>query len=111
MISKKNKLSAVDFSNLKSGKPVKNVKNAYFSLKIYPPTSVNPRFGVIVSTKVDKRSVVRNRIKRAIFGFLGRKLEQIALYNYVFIVFPTAAKANNEQILQELETIFPNSKL
>ncbi len=110
MISKKNKLTSERLLSLKSGKPVKNVKNAYFSLKIFTSTGTNPRFSVIVSTKVDKRSVVRNHIKRIIFGFLSAKLTEIPLYDYIFIVYPAAAKIDKEQLLRELEITFLNPK-
>lgn len=49
----------------------------------FAPTAGEPRVAVVVSKKVDKRAVVRNRIRRRLFaamrdlGFLDRKQDVI----------------------------------
>lgn len=42
--------------------------SAYFSLKaLYKPEAVIPRFGVVVSKKIDKRAVYRNTMRRRVY--------------------------------------------
>ncbi|MHB8903834.1 MAG: ribonuclease P protein component [Patescibacteria group bacterium] len=47
------------------------------------------RFGILINTKVSKKAVIRNKIKRQIRAILESKLENISLgYDLVIIVFP-----------------------
>lgn len=66
------------------------------------------RLGISISTKVSKRAVVRNRIKRQIkaaFRFLLPKLSPG--WRLVVVVQPSAAqqKCDYQQFLQELEQL------
>lgn len=64
------------------------------------------RIGITVSTKVSKRAVVRNRIKRRIRAALRELLPGFAMgWMIVIIVQPVAAKCNYKEILQELKQL------
>ncbi|GAB4474314.1 MAG: hypothetical protein OHK0037_35140 [Elainellaceae cyanobacterium] len=64
------------------------------------------RIGITVSTKVSKRAVVRNRIKRRIRAALRDLLPGFATdWMIVVIVQPVAVKCNYKEILQELKQL------
>lgn len=66
-----------------------------------------PRLGVAVSKKVDKRAVGRNRIKRVARDLFRRERHQLPPGDYVLIAQPGAAALDNAalrtQCLQLLE--------
>ena len=69
-----------------------------------PPTQI----GISVSTKVSKRAVVRNRLKRQISAALHQLLPQLSPgWRLVVIVQPKAAEQEcvTQQFLQELEQL------
>jgi ribonuclease P protein component len=88
----------------------------HFTLRaLKPPRSKVPssdtastKIGISISTKVSKRAVVRNRIKRQITAALWHLLPQLAPgWRLVIIVKPIAAETEcvSRQFLQELEQL------
>ncbi|HLO87350.1 MAG TPA: ribonuclease P protein component [Nostocaceae cyanobacterium] len=79
--------------------------------------STNPastKIGISISTKVSKRSVVRNRIKRQISAALHQLLPKLAPgWRLVIVVKPTAAesKCGSQQFLQELEQLLAQTEV
>jgi ribonuclease P protein component len=70
--------------------------------------------GVSISTKVSKRAVVRNRIKRQITAAMQQLLPRLAPgWKLVVIVKPTAAesKCGSQQFLQELEQLLAQTEV
>ncbi len=67
---------------------------------IIPPLSAG-RVGVVVSKKVSKLAVQRNRIKR-LMREQFRKLAHPNGFDFVVIAIPKAAKADNQQLTKEL---------
>lgn len=66
MLAKKYRLPwGVRFDNSRS------FSGAFFLAKVESNSLLLNRFGVIVSKKIDKRAVVRNRIKRLIYTAVG----------------------------------------
>jgi ribonuclease P protein component len=66
------------------------------------------KIGISISTKVSKRAVVRNRIKRQIAAAFYQLLPKLAPgWRLVVIVKPTAAELGcvSQQFLQELEQL------
>ncbi|WP_448599434.1 ribonuclease P protein component [Thermoleptolyngbya sp.] len=64
------------------------------------------RIGITVSTKVSKRAVVRNRIKRRIRAALRELLPGFPTgWMIIIIVQPVAVKCNYKEILQELKQL------
>lgn len=81
-----------------------------------PTDSVNPvstRIGISISTKVSKRAVVRNRLKRQIAAALHKLLPNLLPgWRLVVIVKPTAAQeCVREQFLQELEQLLAEAEV
>lgn len=57
------------------------------------------RFGILINTKVSKKAVVRNKIKRQIRAIIERNLENISGgYDLVIIVFPQILDKNFKEI-------------
>ncbi|MEH1945097.1 MAG: ribonuclease P protein component [Nostoc sp.] len=72
------------------------------------------RIGISISTKVSKRAVVRNRIKRQITAALHSLLPKLSPgWRLVFIVKPTAAESKcvSPQFLQELEQLLAQTEV
>jgi ribonuclease P protein component len=71
-----------------------------------PPHPSPPKIGVVISRKVDKRSVVRNRLRRWIHTGLCHLLPQLPPgWLAVIGVHPTALECNYQKLLQELEQL------
>ncbi|WP_066424769.1 ribonuclease P protein component [Anabaena sp. 4-3] len=86
--------------------------------KISPAGEVQPlpctKMGISISTKVSKKAVVRNRIKRQIAAALHQLLPKIAPgWKLVVIVKPTAAESKcvSQQFLQELEQLLAQTEV
>lgn len=70
------------------------------------------RIGVAVSTKVSKRSVVRNQIKRRIQSILYQHLAQFPTgWDLVVVVHPIAAECDYAGFLQELEHLLMEAEV
>jgi ribonuclease P protein component len=64
------------------------------------------RVGIAISLKVDKRSVVRNRIRRQIQAGFRQLLHQLSPnWDVLVIVHPEAVQCDYGQFLQELEQL------
>ena len=64
------------------------------------------RIGISISTKVDKRSVVRNRIRRQLQASFRQFLPSIAPgWDVLIIVHPPAVQCDYSQFLRELEQL------
>lgn len=72
------------------------------------------RIGISISTKVSKRAVIRNRIKRQIRAAFRSLLPQIAPgWSLVVVVQPEAvlSKCDYQQFLQELEQLLAKAEV
>lgn len=72
------------------------------------------RIGISISTKVSKRAVIRNRIKRQIRAAFRSLLPQITPgWNLVVVVQPQAvtSKCDYQQFLQELEQLLAKAEV
>nr|WP_228048632.1 ribonuclease P protein component [Nodularia sp. LEGE 04288] len=72
------------------------------------------QFGVSISTKVSKRAVIRNRIKRQITAALHQLLPKLSPgWRVVVVVKPTAAESKcvSQQFLQELEQLLVKAEV
>lgn len=69
------------------------------------------RFTVVVSTKVAKQAVKRNRMKRIVREFLRTHLSGLLAGDYMFIVRPGASKATSNELRTALEEGLVRNKL
>lgn len=82
-----------------------------FGVGVYDRKDNDPsHFGFIISTKISKRAVDRNRIKRTISEVVRKNISKIKSgLDVVFLVKPSIMKITSEQIEKETyETIAKN---
>ena len=73
---------------------------------IYEGENIPSRFGFIVSNKISKLAVERNRIKRAMKEGVRRMLEKVDFgFLAVFFAKPTATKRTGEEITNEVKEV------
>ncbi|WP_026735012.1 ribonuclease P protein component [Fischerella sp. PCC 9605] len=75
---------------------------------------VPTRIGISISTKVSKRAVIRNRLKRQISAALHQLLPKLSPgWRLVVVVKPTAAESEcvTQQFLQELEQLLAQTEV
>lgn len=85
------------------------------SMLATPTAEITPaKLGISVSTKVSKRAVIRNRIKRQIRAAFRSLLPQVAPgWRIVIVVQPRAVaeKCDYQQFLQELEQLLAKAEV
>jgi len=102
MLKKQYRLS--DFKKLKS----KTINSPLFTLKYLESGEKVSKFAFIISKKIDKRAVVRNKIKRQLSKSIENILEKIKTgYNFIFIARKEILGKNQKEIETEVEKIFP----
>jgi ribonuclease P protein component len=75
----------------------RNFFNPFFNLK-FVGTKTVPRLTVVVSTKVAKRAVVRNKIKRVVRENIRLNLSKLQSGDYAIVARPAAAKITKAEI-------------
>lgn len=106
MLPKQNRLrKKSDFSQvLNFGK---KISSQYFNAFLLSDTDKDgSQFGVIVSNKVSKSAVERNRIKRTIRNFLHKNISLSMCGKVVVIAKGAANSANRSHLLSDLEEMF-----
>ncbi len=87
----------------------RKVSSNYFTVLLHyrqgEDLTRKPRLGLIVSKKVDKRAVVRNRIKRLVRESFRRQ-QDLAACDVVVIARPLASKTDNRALLSSLDTLW-----
>lgn len=96
----------------------KLIQSSSFGLGIYDRSkdfdgennNSESHFGFIISTKISKKAVIRNRIKRTISEVIRKRLETIKKgLDVVFLIKPVAAIKTKEELEKETyETITKN---
>lgn len=91
-------------------KPLFTRRDEYFAVKIFANQLSFSRFGTVISRKIDKRAVYRNRLKRLIFDLI--RLEKIHLrsgYDMLIYVSPKIIKLNKAEAQNILKNQLYNS--
>lgn len=87
--------------SFKKGLPKKIVGSPLFLLRYQENLFPHNRYAVVVSKKVDKKAVARNRIKRVFIEIL-QPLDKKSPFDYVFFLKKEILKNDKENIKQEL---------
>lgn len=96
MLKKSYKLTSLDIKSvLKKDTPIKMIRGVFFDIK-YTQKELTEKskpfsFVIIISGKVFKKSVERNKIRRQIFSILEKYLKQKSLKNdkrLAFLIYP-----------------------
>lgn len=71
-----------------------------------------PKFGFVISTKISKLAVHRNRINRSLHEGVRRTLNFIpANFDYVFLAKKSIEKKSTEEIIKEVEAFFKRNRI
>lgn len=112
MLPKKRKLTEKDFSSLK--KRGKALHSPNFSLTVYETVGGKPaKFSFVVSKKVSKKSVARNKLKRIGYEAVRHLLPRIKK-DGVFCIFflkTGSEKTQSEQLYREIFTLLYSAGL
>lgn len=77
-----------------------------------PTRNLPTRIGISISLKVDKRAVVRNRIRRQIQAVFVQLLPKVlSNWDLLVIAHPDAVQCDYWQFLQELEQLLINAEV
>lgn len=111
MLPLKNRLKKKkDFENIFA--KGKTIKAKYFFLKIVNTVNLDSRIGFIVSKKVSKLAVERNRIKRLFREAVRLDMASIKPgYDLVFIILNSAKEKDLTEIKKEIKFILEESGL
>jgi len=84
-----------------------------FLLIIFLKNSLSlSRFGFIVSSKVSKKAVVRNKIKRRLREIIRLNLSRIKSgYDFIIIASPFAKEVDFQNLKEDLEKALSKNKL
>ena len=85
--------------------------NPNFVIKYYASQSSSPRFTVTVATRVSKRAVVRNKLKRVIRETVRTRMGHFRPGDYVIIVRPSLAAIPPKEIPQLILSVMTRSRL
>ncbi|MCL5017077.1 MAG: ribonuclease P protein component [Patescibacteria group bacterium] len=101
MLAKKFRLQIQSVLN-KSGR---NIGNRYFLLKLFPGSVNYNRFGAVISKKVHKSAVWRNRLKRIIMDVAGKFIDAGDRngQEVLIIVSPAMTKLKKADIIKEID--------
>lgn len=83
----------------------------YFLGKFQKVTEGKQRFTVVVSTKVSKKAVVRNRIKRLVREYVRLHIDGFLPGNYIFTAKPKIMEIFDARISDEFGKFVKSSKL
>lgn len=72
--------------------------NPFFTIKFFSQLSVK-RFTVVVSTKVFKSAVKRNRLKRIVREYIRKNLDKFKSGSYLIIAKPKISRLEEKNVL------------
>lgn len=107
MLAKKYRLPCrVRFANSSS------FSTLFFIAKVKPNTLLLNRFGVIISKRIDKRAVVRNRIRRLIYTVIGELQDTMKQgIDTLFIVKKDAIGKTKKDFYLSIKQMFLKERL
>jgi ribonuclease P protein component len=81
----------------------KMLQSKSFGMGMYNREDTDPsRFGFIISTKISKKAVIRNRIKRTMSETVRKSIQKIVPgYDVLFLIKSSITKLNDDQIAKE----------
>ena len=88
------------------------ITGRFIFLKIIKNQLDNSRFGFIVSLKVSKKAVIRNRIKRRLREIIKKKIKDIKTnYDIIILAKPEIISKDYKEIEKEIILIFKKASL
>lgn len=84
--------------------------NQFWTIKFKAAVSADSRFTIIVSTKVAKQAVVRNRIKRILRDFLRHNIAILKKGDYAIIIKSRIKTLTAKEIRLEMQSFLAKTK-
>lgn len=84
--------------------------NPYFVIK-FTANSEAKLLTVVVSVKVSKKAVIRNKIKRIVRDELRKQISNLKNGNYAFIIKPSVLKIDSKQLREQINISLKNAKI
>lgn len=79
----------------------------FFNIRKFENSKPTSRFGFVVSKKVDKRAVVRNRAKRVLRSCVEERVSVIEPgFDFLFVLKPDIVHATREELEKDLDSFF-----
>jgi len=90
----------------------KKLKTRFFTV-IFTPNDLDfNRFAFIVSAKVDKKAVVRNKIKRRLRDIIKLNYSKLKKpFDFIIIAFPQSKQVGFQDLKSDLEAAFKKNKI
>ena len=82
----------------------KSTNSKNFFIKSMPNNLTHPRFGIVVSKKVSKKAVIRNKTKRRIREAAKRTLDSWKNLDLVFYIKNSFTDQPYTEVIEEVET-------
>lgn len=90
----------------------RSVFDVTLGIRFVPNNLPVTRFTVVVGTKISKRAVVRNKIKRRIRGIVEKRLLSIKPgFDVLFLVKKETIDQTHKQLVEQVERMFKRAKL
>jgi len=90
----------------------KGFKEDFLFLKFYLNNLKKSRFGIIVSQKISKKAIIRNKIKRRIRAVINSKLPKIKKgMDIVLVVLPGLETKDFWEIEDTINRLFEKAKI
>lgn len=106
MLKKENRLSSI------GARAKSRISTPLFSLCFSNNNQDLSRFSFVISKKIDKRAVVRNKAKRKVRSIVEQMLDKIGTgKDFVFYLKKDVVNTTREDVRVELNKIFEENKL
>lgn len=97
---------------LKKNNGAKTITSFFFTLRFWENRESLSKFAFIISKKIDKKAVIRNKIKRSLARVLEEILTEIKPgYNFVFIVKKEILGKSQEEVAENVKEVFKTNNL
>jgi ribonuclease P protein component len=83
--------------------------NTHFGIYAAKNTTGQPRLGLVVSKKVSKKAVVRNRIKRQIRENFRLQISSLGAYDFVIVAKAPLSAIAFDTITPQLQPLWPKA--
>ena len=81
------------------------IRSDFFTLRYQKNNLPHSRFGFVVSKKIDKRAVVRNRIKRLVRSAVEKKWTMLPGWDMLFVMKPSIALQTRENVVKTADQV------
>jgi ribonuclease P protein component len=80
-------------------------------IKFAATPGTKSRVGLVVSKKISKKAVERNRIKRSVREQMRKILPELAVGDYMLVAKPAAANYLNKELISQLQAVLKKANL